>query len=97
MSKTVVIETPAPRNALEAVHFALEKFPADERDFTSTPGIQGNIKALWASINALALFVDGESQPIKHRIVVPDSVADARIAESRPDAAHDPEQSVAVA
>lgn len=97
MSKTIVVETPAPRNALEAVHFALEKFPTEDRDMTSTPGLQNNVKALWAAINALALFVDGEAQPIKHRIVVPDSVADKTLSERPDDVARDQAESAVAA
>lgn len=95
MSKTIVVETPAPENALQAVHFALDKFPTDERDLTSTLGLQNNVKAMWAAINALALFIDGEAQPIQHTITVPDHyTAPKSNAESPPAVDPDPVEPV---
>lgn len=98
MSKTIVVETPAPRNPLEAVNFAVEPFTRDDLELTSTGGIQNNTKALWAAIRALAVYVDGESEPTQHTITVPDHyVADTLPAESRPAVVPDPERQVVAA
>lgn len=96
MSKTIIVETPAPRNAIEAVQFSMQKF--DGLDVTSTAGIQNNTKALWAAINALAMFVDGEARPIQHAIRVPDHYEPPTAPdESRPVAVRDPEPRVVAA
>lgn len=106
MSKTIIVETPAPRNAIEAVQFSMQRF--DGLDVTSTAGLQNNTKALWAAINALAMYVDGESRPLQHAIKVPDhyvapdvkpahSEADRVIDESRPAVVRDPSGQVVAA
>lgn len=99
MSKTITIETPPPRNAMEAVHFAIDKFRKEELDLTSTAGITNNTKAIWKAIDALAMYVDGVANPITHQIVVPDGYVspDGAPVESRPVVARDPSSQVVVA
>ncbi len=98
MSKTVTVETAPARSAVEAVAFSKEKFTREEMELTSTAGIQNNLKAVWRAIDALAMFVDGESPTIKRQIVVPDHYeVDKETGELRPVAARDPEAQVVAA
>lgn len=98
MSKTVTVQTAPARTAIEAVAFSKEKYAREELDLTSTAGLQNNAKAIWAAIEALAMFVDGVAPPIKHQIVVPDHYdVDKETGELRPAADRDPERQVVAA
>lgn len=62
MANPVTVPTPAPRNAKEAVALSRDDhaWARRELDLHSTDGIQRNIRALWAAIDRLAAYVDGD-------------------------------------
>lgn len=62
MASTVPVPAPAPRNAREAVILAKDDHAWARRDLDlhTTDGIQRNIRALWAAVDRLAGYVDGD-------------------------------------
>lgn len=100
MSKTVTVKTAPARTAIEAVAFAKEKYTRhpDDLSLTTTEGLQNNTKAIWAAINAVAMFVDGVALPVTHQIEVPDHYeVDKETGELRPVAVPDQERQVVAA
>lgn len=93
--KTITVETPAPATAKEALQFTMEdrNWKHDPIDLNSTDGIKRNIDALWASLKALADYVDGEAKGATHQVTVPDRYeADGSTSLSHPVSADDPAQ-----
>lgn len=58
------VPTPSPKNARQAVAITRDdhNWKLAKPDLNSTDGIKRNIEALWATIDRLAAYVDGDSQ-----------------------------------
>lgn len=72
-SKPVVLPDPQPENAKQAVLMVRDDHNWIEAraDLNSTDGIRRNITALWAAIDRLAAYVDGDKTDRR-----PDRIAD---------------------
>lgn len=59
------IPEPQPQNAKQAVALVRDDHQWEDKplDLTTTDGIKRNIEAMWAAINRLASYIDGDKGP----------------------------------
>jgi len=86
--QSVTIPDPQPENAKQAVAMVRDdhNWVEAKPDLNSTDGIKKNITALWAAIERLAAYIDGDSKksPTAKPYQAPQTTADRQANQQTP-------------